>query len=194
MSLGNVLRKDSILETMSYVNNFVEDARVSCIIRMAFKTSPVWKISKGEFSKICKQSNSIAEILRHVGLKEDGNYKTVKARIREENMDISHIRLGLSHLKNTFARNRYSKEEAVTKLTKGLIHNRSQVKALIRRHNIIPHSNCNICGQGEIWNGKPLALQLDHIDGDSSNDKLENFRFLCPHCHSQTETFSGRNK
>ncbi|NDB82938.1 MAG: HNH endonuclease, partial [Alphaproteobacteria bacterium] len=38
------------------------------------------------------------------------------------------------------------------------------------------------------------TLQLDHIDGDPYNHQLENLRFLCPNCHSQTETFSGRNR
>jgi hypothetical protein len=52
---------------------------------------------------------------------------------------------------------------------------------------------CDECEQGKLWNGKSLALQLDHIDGDSSN-VLENLRLLCPNCHSQTDTFAGRGK
>jgi 5-methylcytosine-specific restriction endonuclease McrA len=41
---------------------------------------------------------------------------------------------------------------------------------------------------------KPLRCQVDHADGDSTNNKLENLRLLCPNCHSQTDTFAGRNK
>lgn len=52
---------------------------------------------------------------------------------------------------------------------------------------------CEICGQGNIWNGKPLMLQIDHIDGNSDNNNLDNLRIICGHCHSQTETFTGRN-
>jgi predicted RNA-binding Zn-ribbon protein involved in translation (DUF1610 family) len=52
---------------------------------------------------------------------------------------------------------------------------------------------CVECGISE-WNGKKIALQLDHIDGDSSNHRKENLRFLCPNCHSQTDTWCGRNK
>jgi hypothetical protein len=52
---------------------------------------------------------------------------------------------------------------------------------------------CELCGNEGNWLGKPLSLQVDHIDGNSSNESIDNLRFLCPNCHSQTETFTGRN-
>ena len=57
----------------------------------------------------------------------------------------------------------------------------------------IKENKCEICGINE-WNGKSLSIQLDHIDGDSHNHKLENLKMICPNCHSQTETYCGRNK
>ena len=51
---------------------------------------------------------------------------------------------------------------------------------------------CNICGISEYMN-MPLSLHLDHIDGNSDNNKIENVRLLCPNCHSQEET-SNNNK
>jgi len=51
---------------------------------------------------------------------------------------------------------------------------------------------CGICEQLPIWNDKKLVLQLDHIDGNHSNNRLENFEVVCPNCHTQTETFSGK--
>lgn len=52
---------------------------------------------------------------------------------------------------------------------------------------------CEICGQNNYWNGKPLELQLDHIDGNSDNNILTNLRLLCPNCHTQTDTYTARN-
>ena len=52
---------------------------------------------------------------------------------------------------------------------------------------------CEICGLSE-WNGKPIPLQLDHIDGNSHNHLFENLRMICPNCHAQTETYCGKNK
>ena len=49
------------------------------------------------------------------------------------------------------------------------------------------------CGQGPEWNGKPLTLQVEHKNGDSTDDRLENLCFLCPNCHTQTSTY-GRVK
>ncbi len=49
---------------------------------------------------------------------------------------------------------------------------------------------CEECGQGPIWNGKRLVIQLDHIDGDRTNNALENLKMVCPNCHTQTDTFS----
>lgn len=57
----------------------------------------------------------------------------------------------------------------------------------------IKFNECEICGITE-WNGKSINMQLDHIDGDSHNHKLDNLRMTCPNCHSQTETFCGKNK
>jgi len=53
--------------------------------------------------------------------------------------------------------------------------------------------NCELCGISD-YNGKPLTLQVDHIDGNSDNNLPKNVRLLCPNCHSQTETYKGGNK
>lgn len=52
---------------------------------------------------------------------------------------------------------------------------------------------CSVCGINE-WNEKPLKLELEHKDGDSSNDNEYNLCLICPNCHSQTTTYKGANK
>ena len=52
---------------------------------------------------------------------------------------------------------------------------------------------CERCGLGE-WMGEPIPLELDHISGDTDDNRAENLRLLCPNCHAQTETYKGANK
>jgi len=66
--------------------------------------------------------------------------------------------------------------------------------AAIRRYLTETYGyKCVECGI-DSYNGKPITLELEHKDGDSDNNKLENLCFLCPNCHSQTPTYKGRNK
>jgi len=53
---------------------------------------------------------------------------------------------------------------------------------------------CAICGAAGMWLGLPLALVLDHIDGDPTNNRRENLRLVCPNCDSQLPTFTSRNR
>lgn len=71
-------------------------------------------------------------------------------------------------------------------------HRRRIVKLAIIRDNLIPYE-CSICKLKNSWQNKTLVLQLDHINGINNDNRLSNLRFLCPNCHSQTETFCGSN-
>lgn len=51
---------------------------------------------------------------------------------------------------------------------------------------------CEVCGLSE-WRGKPIAIEIDHIDGNADNNSKDNLRLICPNCHAQTETYKGAN-
>lgn len=53
---------------------------------------------------------------------------------------------------------------------------------------------CAVCGNDGAWCGQPLGLEVDHIDGDYHNNEGWNLRFICPNCHTQTDSFSGRSR
>lgn len=54
--------------------------------------------------------------------------------------------------------------------------------------------SCDECGIGPEWNGSHIVLHLDHINGVNTDHRIENLRILCPNCHSQTETYCGKNR
>lgn len=64
----------------------------------------------------------------------------------------------------------------------------------MRRYLFETRRYCEECGITDTYNGKPITLQCDHIDGNNDNHNLDNLRLLCPNCHSQTHTWCGRNK
>src|SRR5687768_5680423 len=73
------------------------------------------------------------------------------------------------------------------------LKSRHNLKQRILREKKLPYI-CTICGNIGEWNGMRLVLHLDHINGINDDDRLENLRFLCPNCHSQTDTYAGKSK
>ena len=72
-------------------------------------------------------------------------------------------------------------------------HYKGSLKKRIVEENLIPYI-CQMCKAMPFWNGLPLVLVLDHINGRYNDNRLSNLRFLCSNCNSQTDTFSGRNR
>ena len=70
---------------------------------------------------------------------------------------------------------------------------RHKLKERIIKQDMIPY-HCACCGIGPEWNGKPMPLILDHINGVNNDNRLENLRFVCSNCDSQLDTYKSRNR
>jgi predicted restriction endonuclease len=67
------------------------------------------------------------------------------------------------------------------------------LRGYVERHNVILYK-CDICGCDGNWQKGQISLELDHIDGNNTNNEIDNLHYLCPNCHALTETYRGKNK
>jgi hypothetical protein len=159
--------------------------------------SIIYSVSKEILQQYINESKTYGQVLKRFDLENRGaNPKTLKRRIKDEGLDDSslskNLKFGGGWNKNTkgILNKRMSLEDAMVKIFTKRPSSQQQ-KNYIRSYKLIDEI-CGECGLGKEWNNKPITLELDHIDGDSINNILSNLRWLCPNCHSQTDTFRGR--
>ena len=151
----------------------------------------IYKLSDEQFVELLKKSSTISEVLFKLGYTVKRNswgYSQVKRRMDDLNLDYS-IFKGKSAVIKITKLNNVRKEDILKENCK---HQRTVLRRYIIKNNLIPYK-CAICGCTE-WQGKTLSLELDHINGINNDNRLENLRFLCPNCHSQTSTYGSRNQ
>jgi 5-methylcytosine-specific restriction endonuclease McrA len=150
--------------------------------------SKVYQVSDDEFRKIVAQAHSYSDCLRALGLGTRGGSSTdvLKRRIKELDCSISH-----------FSRTGNASNAKYT-LDEILVENSSYANITRLKSRLINEGRmeykCANCGNEGEWMGQKLTLQLDHINGKNNDHRIENLRFLCPNCHSITDTYAGKNK
>lgn len=148
------------------------------------------KYSKYLLENNIKDCYSFSELCRKLSLKPEGsNLKTLKRKLNEYEIDYSHFtgQKWQINTNNPVYRNKY-----LPNLCEHSSLSSSNVKNLLYRLNL-KQNKCEYCGVSE-WNGKPLICELHHINGEPSDNRIENLQILCPNCHSQTENFRNRSR
>lgn len=151
-----------------------------------------------ELQQIVNNSSSLCEVVQKLGLSVGGGtIDTLKKRMQLHNintstLDANRILANASRL-NAFCNSKKIDNNGLKKkLTTNSKCNRVDLKnQLIASGMLI--NKCYECGIMDMWNGKPIILHIDHINGINTDNRLNNLRILCPNCHSQTTTYCGKN-
>lgn len=133
---------------------------------------------------LVKECNSFSEILRKQGKAVSG----ASVKVLKQKLDSYKITYHFIKNNNTKPGKGKTLEEI---LTKDSIYQSSKLKIKLIEAGL-KEDKCEVCGQNTNWNTLPLVLQLDHINGDHYDNRLENLRIICPNCHSQTDTFGTK--
>lgn len=153
-------------------------------------TNRIYELTDEQFISLVRGSSNISEILFKLGYSVSGNswgFSQVRRRMESLRLESSDFK-GKTNLSDYHREHKISSEELFKENGK---HNRHIVRKRIIKDKLIPY-RCSLCGI-TTWNGKTLSLELDHINGINNDNRLENLRFLCPNCHSQTTTYGSRN-
>jgi len=131
------------------------------------------------------------EFYNYLGIKKSGSSMTnIRRRLLQYGLDIN-----LLKNKTTEGAHCPFKKDPASYLR---LYNNGWECHSVRLRNGLLHIGrayrCELCGLQDFWNGGQLKLHVDHIDGDRKNSLQENLRFLCPNCHSQTETYGKLKK
>ena len=164
-------------------------------LRLAGQTRPTparrqW--TDDDLRELVQQSYSIAEVLRQLGYAPSGGiHRWVRAKITMLGVDTSHF------TGQSWARGRKNPGggRRARSLDEILVKGSMYSSAALRQRLIaagLKSACCEMCGM-DSWRGRPISLALDHINGDPTDNRLENLRILCPNCHAQTDTWCRQN-
>ncbi|MFD4554456.1 HNH endonuclease signature motif containing protein [Streptomyces sp. NPDC058469] len=137
-------------------------------------------------------STNMCEVLRCLGLEVVGGHHThISRRIKAYGIDTSHFRLPT---RRGEARHPRTPEGLLVEQPTGQARRIPSDRLKWAMTVLGMQERCALCGTEPVWRGHPLPLEVDHIDGNWRDNRIENLRFLCPNCHSTTDSYRGRGK
>lgn len=142
------------------------------------------KYTKEELEQRIRESSSYIDCLVKMGYSRNCGHVMNKFKefLLEQNIVPTH-----------FAKKNIVKYTFENTFCENSLMSRQCIKKHIIQNNLLPYK-CDICTGEPTWNGQPLVLILDHINGIFNDNRLINLRFMCPNCNSQQDTFAGKNK
>lgn len=138
-------------------------------------------------------SVSWSEALRRLGYRSaGGNWLTLKRYAARWSIDTSHFDPDAGRFR--IASVRPPSKPLAEVLVEESTYSRKHLKERLYREGL-KQPRCEMCGQGDRWNGQPMALILDHINGVPNDNRLGNLRIVCPNCAATLKTHCGaKNK
>ena len=143
-----------------------------------------------QFIETVTHNNSIAGVIKALGLiPAGGNYATVNNKIKKLNLDISHFtgkgwNIGLKF-----------KPKKAKPLSEILVENSNYQSFKLAQRLLkerVKEHKCERCKRTE-WEGVPIPLELHHINGTRTDNRISNLQLLCPNCHALTDNYRGKN-
>lgn len=141
--------------------------------------------TKEQIENIVKDSFSQREVLRKLGLKENGGYYNLRKRIKE--CDIRHF-TGKGWLKG---KTYYKKTNDEMFCLNGSINSHAIKQSLFVRG--LKKKICEVCNLS-LWLNKAIPLELNHKNGNDRDNRLENLEIICPNCHYFTDNYKSKNR
>ena len=150
------------------------------------------RYTESEARRAIATSRSYSEALRKLGMRAAGGNHATLRKYAERIW-----RIPTDHFDPRAAQRIQLATRAVRPLVEYLTENSTYSRASLKRRLFaegLKQRRCEVCGVGEQWQGRPMALILDHVNGVADDNRLENLRIVCPNCAATFDTHCGRNK